>query len=485
MFTSYTSGNFGRVRMVNHGVTEVIGMGNINLETDTRCRLILRDVRHIPNIRLNIISTGNLDDDGYVSHFGEGKWKLTKGSLITAKGKKKNSLYLMQAKLSNGESERRESSQEVPDDLDPIPSRTTRDHGGDVQDEQNDITDDEPVDDQVPPIQTDDPVPPPEARVRRSTRQTRPSTRYNPDETEKFMKIMADLNSVRDRLVALEARVQRTEALLGQSLETPMVAIFQKFQGLEERVEKWGKSMDEIPSFIEGRMVSLAEDISILTDAVDMNLDAVNVEISVLKRATGSVVSGDGGPSSKLRVPDPKSFGGERSAKELENFLWDMETYFQVARVSDAEKVSMASWAQAELRRQGVKDLPSTFAAADGLVDFSGIEVRGSETKQRSTGSGVGNFTKGDSKNQETHDEKTPTSANKPQKGCFICGSLDHRMRDCPKRERLNALMEDTNKDASESAEATRLGGLQLLNAIQILDEEDAVGDFEPVNNRM
>ncbi|KAG8376582.1 hypothetical protein BUALT_Bualt09G0078600 [Buddleja alternifolia] len=246
MFTSYTSGNFGRVRMANHGVTEVIGMGNINLETDTGCRLILRDVRHIPDIRLNIISTGKLDDDGYVSNFGEGKWKLTKGSLITAKGKKKNSLYLMQAKLSNGEvnaavnsssielwherlghlsqkgmqllakkkllpdvsgielqtcvdclagkqhgvgfksfypsrkshpldleqtsddtkqSERRESSQEVPDDLDPVPSRTTQDHGGDVQDEQNDTTDDEPVDDQVPPIQTDDPVPPQEATL--------------------------------------------------------------------------------------------------------------------------------------------------------------------------------------------------------------------------------------------------------------------------------------------------------------------------------
>ncbi|KAG8376743.1 hypothetical protein BUALT_Bualt09G0095500 [Buddleja alternifolia] len=225
MFTSYTSGNFGRVRMANHGVTEVIGMGNINLETDTGCRLILRDIRHISDIRLNIISTGKLDDDGYVSNFGEGKWKLTKCSLITAKGKKKNSLYLMQAKLSNGKVnaavnsfsielwhkrlghlsqkgmqllakkkllpdvngielqtcvdclagkqhrvafksfylERRESSQEVPDDLDPVPSRTTQDHEGNVQGEQNDITDDEPVNDQVPPIQTDDLVPPPEA----------------------------------------------------------------------------------------------------------------------------------------------------------------------------------------------------------------------------------------------------------------------------------------------------------------------------------
>ncbi|KAG8379787.1 hypothetical protein BUALT_Bualt07G0125700 [Buddleja alternifolia] len=63
----------------------------------------------------------------------------------------------------------RESSREVPDDLDPIPSRTTRDHEGDVQDEQNDTTDDKPVDDQVPHIQTDDPVPPPEATVRRQT----------------------------------------------------------------------------------------------------------------------------------------------------------------------------------------------------------------------------------------------------------------------------------------------------------------------------
>ncbi|KAG8382350.1 hypothetical protein BUALT_Bualt05G0068200 [Buddleja alternifolia] len=216
-------------QMANHGVTEVIGMGNINLETDIGCRLILRDVSHIPDIRLNIISAGKLGDDGYISHFGEGKWKLTKGSLITAKGKKKNSLYLMQAKLSNRElnaavnsssielwhkrlghlsqkgmqllakkkllpdvsgielqtyvdclagkqhreqtsddtkqSERRGSSQEVPDDLDPVPSRTTRDHGGDVQDEQNDTTDDEPIDDQVPPIQTDDPVPPQEATL--------------------------------------------------------------------------------------------------------------------------------------------------------------------------------------------------------------------------------------------------------------------------------------------------------------------------------
>ncbi|KAG8367017.1 hypothetical protein BUALT_Bualt16G0028600 [Buddleja alternifolia] len=205
MFTSYTSGNFGRVRMANHGVTEVIGMGNINLETDTGCRLILRDVRYIPNIRLNIISTGKLDDDGYVSHFGEGKWKLTKGSLITAKSKKKNSLYLMQAKLSNGEVNAAVNNFSIElwhkrlGHLSQKGMQLLAKKKLLPDDEQNDITDDEPVDDQVRPIQTDDPVPPPEARVRRSTRQTRPSTRYNPDEV--------DLNKAEDYIYACLAEV--------------------------------------------------------------------------------------------------------------------------------------------------------------------------------------------------------------------------------------------------------------------------------------
>ncbi|KAL0302199.1 UNVERIFIED_CONTAM: hypothetical protein Sangu_3113700 [Sesamum angustifolium] len=46
---------------------------------------------------------------------------------------------------------------------------------------------------------------------------------------------------------------------------------------------------------------------------------------------------------SNVKVPNPKPFGGARSAKELENFLWNMETYFQVARILEADKVSITS----------------------------------------------------------------------------------------------------------------------------------------------
>ncbi|KAL6318202.1 hypothetical protein AAG906_035707 [Vitis piasezkii] len=72
-FTSYTSGDFGSVRMGNDGSTKAISMGYVRLETSNGTMLILKNVKHIPDIRMNLIST--------------------------AKGKKCSSLYLMQTRV--------------------------------------------------------------------------------------------------------------------------------------------------------------------------------------------------------------------------------------------------------------------------------------------------------------------------------------------------------------------------------------------------
>ena len=97
MFASYADGDFGRVKIANQSVIDVVGIGNVILVMDTSCKLVLRDVRHVLDIQLNIISVDKLDDEGYTNYFGEGKWKLTKDSLIIANCLKHNSLYLMQA----------------------------------------------------------------------------------------------------------------------------------------------------------------------------------------------------------------------------------------------------------------------------------------------------------------------------------------------------------------------------------------------------
>ncbi|KAL0317432.1 UNVERIFIED_CONTAM: hypothetical protein Sangu_2157500 [Sesamum angustifolium] len=229
---------------------------------------------------------------------------------------------------------------------------------------------------------------------------------------------------------------------------------------------------------LDKRVMSAIEEASILTDAVDVRVDGVQAEVNLLKRVVGR--DDDRAPMSKVKVPDPKPFGGARSAKELENFMWDMETYFQAARIPEAEKVSITSmyltgdaklwwrtclsgdpnanrdrietwdvlkkelkdqflpcntswlareslrklkhagtmrdyvkefsslmldvrdmseedklfnflsglqtWAQTELRRQGIKDLPSAISTADRLVDFRVTNNSDPEKKKKDSG---------------------------------------------------------------------------------------------------
>ena len=43
------------------------------------------DVRDIPTIKRNLISTGQLGDSGCLSTFGKTWWKITKGAMVIAK----------------------------------------------------------------------------------------------------------------------------------------------------------------------------------------------------------------------------------------------------------------------------------------------------------------------------------------------------------------------------------------------------------------
>ena len=55
---------------------------------------LLEKVRHIPNLRRNLISVGQLDDEGHAILFVSGTWKVTKGARVLARGKKTGTLYM-------------------------------------------------------------------------------------------------------------------------------------------------------------------------------------------------------------------------------------------------------------------------------------------------------------------------------------------------------------------------------------------------------
>ena len=55
---------------------------------------LLHEVRHVPRLSRNLISAGQLNDEGCAVTFNDKKWKVSKGSLIVAKGVKVGTLYL-------------------------------------------------------------------------------------------------------------------------------------------------------------------------------------------------------------------------------------------------------------------------------------------------------------------------------------------------------------------------------------------------------
>ena len=64
-FSTYTIGDHGYVKMGDNGECKISVIGSVCMTTSTGCRLILRDVRHVADIKLNLISTGSLGDESY------------------------------------------------------------------------------------------------------------------------------------------------------------------------------------------------------------------------------------------------------------------------------------------------------------------------------------------------------------------------------------------------------------------------------------
>ncbi|KAK3017137.1 hypothetical protein RJ639_006139 [Escallonia herrerae] len=97
-----------------------------------------------------------------------------------------------------------------------------------------------------------------------------------------------------------------------------------KFQELQDRVEHHARHSEGIDW--ESKFQELQD------------------RVELLSRAVVNTPAGGAEHSSRPRVPEPKSYGGARDAKELENFLFDIEQYFRAIRVdSEATKVSMAA----------------------------------------------------------------------------------------------------------------------------------------------
>ena len=98
-FVSYHSAprnhtDFGKVYLVDGTALDVVGMRDIQILFPNGFIWLLEKVRHIPDLRRNLIFVRQLDDEGHAILFVGGTWKVSKGVIVLACEKKTGTLYM-------------------------------------------------------------------------------------------------------------------------------------------------------------------------------------------------------------------------------------------------------------------------------------------------------------------------------------------------------------------------------------------------------
>ena len=72
--------------MGNSSYSKILGIGDVCIEINVGNTMMWKDVQHVPDLRMNVFSTLVMDRAGYCNYLGNGRWKLTKGPLVVARG---------------------------------------------------------------------------------------------------------------------------------------------------------------------------------------------------------------------------------------------------------------------------------------------------------------------------------------------------------------------------------------------------------------
>jgi hypothetical protein len=92
-FLDYVQGGFGHVHLGDDAPCKIVGMGKVKIKQSNGNQWLLK-VKHVLDLRKNLISTRKLASEGCISIFIDKVWKVTKGSLVIVKGEKVGTLYL-------------------------------------------------------------------------------------------------------------------------------------------------------------------------------------------------------------------------------------------------------------------------------------------------------------------------------------------------------------------------------------------------------
>ncbi|XP_021766697.1 uncharacterized protein LOC110731175 [Chenopodium quinoa] len=123
---------------------------------------------------------------------------------------------------------------------------------------------------------------------------------------------------------------------------TKMEFVEERLAWLEEKADKWAELQVIVHEQAE-QIVKLMADRDALREQLQFvqgKADEALEKCATLTRAVGRDALGVG--AAKIKPPKPRDYSGARDAKEVDNFLFDMEQYFRICQLSDDQKVDTA-----------------------------------------------------------------------------------------------------------------------------------------------
>ena len=183
--------------------------------------------------------------------------------------------------------------------------------------------------------------------------ETSEQTRRKETEPTAWDKDMKDKS--RDAIANVEARLAKVELamadtregvdLIEQGMEKGLEDLNEHIQDLHERVlglQVQPMSYKEFMSF-QNEVMSMFASMESKVEALAVRMEAqdqeVQQELAIYKTVLSTRVMATH-EALRVEVPKPHTFNGKRDAKELDNFLWHMELYFEaIALTDEATKV--------------------------------------------------------------------------------------------------------------------------------------------------
>ena len=85
-FSSYQEVNGGKVILGSNMNCSMVGIGTVAINMFDGMTRTLKEVRHVPDLKRNLISLGSLDESGCNFKAENGKLTISKGVMVVMKG---------------------------------------------------------------------------------------------------------------------------------------------------------------------------------------------------------------------------------------------------------------------------------------------------------------------------------------------------------------------------------------------------------------